>query len=432
MADIRDPDLRKRAHGDVLCAVKAVKEEEDALATFHQEVSIMTMLKQCPYVAEILGFADKPPTAVMKYYRFGSLADVIHADKNLAGITSDMFDALMISEFFKDIASGLAYIHDRGVVHSDIKPANILLDINKETMKFFCVICDFGVATIVNQRLMKVKAFQQSEIIGASLPYISPEHWVRISKPNYDPQLDLPEILKAGDVYSYGITLWEAMARDGPWKAIPDMERMRILVLDMNQRPQNDYLNSLIANLPIYKKMYSIVEACWGAKAVDRPTMMMVKKDIQAIVEEIKAQREETPKNRNTSGGVMSTNETPVLQRSGNRSEAMPKPEFSPHNRHIHTVATVRRSQSSVAQESQAHRSAANLRGETFGRSQNNLTVRKLREGEGKLNNSANNLNSPLRVNMEQAPKIAQAKRARGVTSGALQGSHGHLSKPNV
>ena len=45
--------------------------------------------------------------------------------------------------FFKQIISGLAYLHRKGVAHRDIKPENLLLD-EDEVIK----ISDFGMATI--------------------------------------------------------------------------------------------------------------------------------------------------------------------------------------------------------------------------------------------------------------------------------------------
>ena len=46
-----------------------------------------------------------------------------------------------------DIARGLSHIHDLGIVHFDVKPKNIMLNV-RENNQIECAIGDFGVSTI--------------------------------------------------------------------------------------------------------------------------------------------------------------------------------------------------------------------------------------------------------------------------------------------
>ncbi len=69
----------------------------------------------------------------MKFVRGHSLAELI-ADRG-------PLDLVKCLRFVEQVASALHYAHDRGVVHRDVKPANVMIDENG-----WAVVCDFGVA----------------------------------------------------------------------------------------------------------------------------------------------------------------------------------------------------------------------------------------------------------------------------------------------
>src|SRR5262249_23150122 len=117
----------------------------------------------------------------------------------------------------------VAYAHDVGVVHCDIKPANIMIGRYGETF-----VLDWGLALTFDRTTefrvgapsMRPGAVNDlSEIVqrGGTLGYMSPEQ--------LDPQ---QSIGPASDVYSLGATLYEILTGAAPFRAHDKQEIERI------------------------------------------------------------------------------------------------------------------------------------------------------------------------------------------------------------
>ena len=107
----------------------------------------------------------------------------------------------------KQLCKGLKYLHNKNVVHFDLKPANVLYVTNPSTGKRVYKLTDFGLA----------KKFETSgpraTDAGGTRDYTAPE----VGK--------VPEFsAKKADIYSLGCTL-AVMLFGGPWKQITDMFR---------------------------------------------------------------------------------------------------------------------------------------------------------------------------------------------------------------
>ena len=87
-----------------------------------REVEKLVFLSADRYVVQLLevGWESDPPYYVMEYIENGSLDDFLKSHALLP--TNEAV------ELFREIAIGLAHAHGKGVLHCDLKPANILLD----------------------------------------------------------------------------------------------------------------------------------------------------------------------------------------------------------------------------------------------------------------------------------------------------------------
>jgi serine/threonine protein kinase len=107
------------------------------------------------------------------------------------------------------IAQGLHYAHEQGLIHRDVKPANIV--ITRELQAF---LVDFGVAKWVLDKSTK-SLTSEGEVLG-SLAYMAPEY-VKEGRPALD---------RRCDVYGLGVVLYEAITQGLLPYGDPDDEDM--------------------------------------------------------------------------------------------------------------------------------------------------------------------------------------------------------------
>src|SRR5262249_40967530 len=132
------------------------------------------------------------------------------------------------------VAAGLAAAHAQGLVHRDVKPANILLENGVERVK----ITDFGLARTVDDA-----SLTQSGFVAGTPPYMSPE---QANGAKIDPRSDL---------FSLGSVLYTLCAGHAPFRAETPMAVLRRVCED-TPRPLRevnpdipDWLAALITRL---------------------------------------------------------------------------------------------------------------------------------------------------------------------------------------
>jgi len=110
------------------------------------------------------------------------------------------------------------YMQNIGIVHRDLKSANVLLETipfgtNKSILR--AVVCDFGLARVTH-RAISVDGQKFKDIGGFSPRYAAPEVLASVA---FNMVTD-PEADKKSDVYSFAIILWEMLARATPWEGL--------------------------------------------------------------------------------------------------------------------------------------------------------------------------------------------------------------------
>src|SRR5262249_11837703 len=116
------------------------------------------------------------------------------------------------------LAEALAFVHEQGIYHLDVKPSNVLLCPNGRPM-----LLDFNLS--FDRQLAKHEA-------GGTPPYMSPEQLLSIP-----PRRDgaLPRIDAQSDLYSLGVLLYEFLTGTYPFGPLPmqlPVEELRSLLLE--------------------------------------------------------------------------------------------------------------------------------------------------------------------------------------------------------
>src|SRR5712664_1179549 len=104
------------------------------------------------------------------------------------------------------LAAALGQVHRHGLIHKDIKPANVLVDAAGNVR-----LTGFGIASRLTRER---QAPAPPEIIAGTLAYMAPEQTGRMNR----------SIDSRSDLYSLGVTLYEMLTRSLPFTASDAME----------------------------------------------------------------------------------------------------------------------------------------------------------------------------------------------------------------
>jgi tRNA A-37 threonylcarbamoyl transferase component Bud32 len=158
------------------------------LERFHGEVRVARLVSH-PNVCRVfdIGEVDGTPFISMEYVDGEDLASLL---TRIGRLPSDK--AL---EAARKLCAGLSAAHDRGVIHRDLKPQNIMINKRGDV-----VIMDFGLAAIADQ-------LSGPEVRNGTPAYMAPE------------QLRGAGVTQASDIYALGLVLYELFTGKQPYDA---------------------------------------------------------------------------------------------------------------------------------------------------------------------------------------------------------------------
>ena len=186
------------AHDELLDRAVAVKvlaqhlsEDERARARFEREARAAAGLSSHPNVATIYDVGEHEGRAfiVMELMRGGSVADVLRR--------GDRIEHQRALRWLREAAAGLDAAHAAGIVHRDVKPANLLLD-DRDRL----AIGDFGIARLAWEE----QVTQTGQVLGTAA-YLAPEQ--AMGEP----------AVAASDRYALAVVAFELLTGEKPFQA---------------------------------------------------------------------------------------------------------------------------------------------------------------------------------------------------------------------
>ncbi len=179
---------------------------------FHREARLVASLRH-PHIVQVYDFAieygdaatdaDDQPFMVMEYFDGGSLKDRLAQLRN----RGEAMPLNEITRIIVAIAAALDYAHARGMIHRDVKPANILFR-SQDAAQSVPVLTDFGIARIVGEAARASHTSPSSGVVGTPA-YMSPEQAAG----------EGGSVDARSDMYSLGIVLYEMVCGRVPFRA---------------------------------------------------------------------------------------------------------------------------------------------------------------------------------------------------------------------
>lgn len=166
---------------------------------FHANTKVLPILQKLKgkgYLTETVDYGDD--FELLEYFPEGSAAD--------AGIKGNAQAILAIAV---KTAMALDQMHKTGVIHKDVKPANILL---KDRTLWDCVLCDFGIADILEDNGLCTTRQVRTPIYAAPEVY-DPQNAIFLEGKTYC------ELTPKADFYSLGMTILSLWLGEGAFQA---------------------------------------------------------------------------------------------------------------------------------------------------------------------------------------------------------------------
>ena len=205
VADQLEPIRRRVA----LKLIKPGMDSKTVLARFEAERQALALMDH-PNIAKVLDAGtteDGRPYFVMELVKGTPMTEFCDARK---------LTPRERLELFVPVCQAIQHAHQKGIIHRDVKPSNVLVALHDE--KPVPKVIDFGVAKAVGQQLTEKTVYTGFGALIGTPAYMAPE------QATFN-QLDIDT---RADVYALGVLLYELLAGSTPFEP----ERLRKAALD--------------------------------------------------------------------------------------------------------------------------------------------------------------------------------------------------------
>lgn len=198
-----------KARHELLGTTVALKVIHDALVhdpearqRFLNEARAVAALKH-PHIAQLVD-CDEHDGALFCAFEFcdaGTLDGYLSPSAPMAEKTALLYGM--------QAAEALAYVHEKGYLHRDLKPTNLMLSMVPGTDQATLKIIDFGLVKSLGQ----ASELTRKGMFRGTLLYTSPE---QLRNEGMDERANVPALDERADVFALGMTLWHLLSGGPP------------------------------------------------------------------------------------------------------------------------------------------------------------------------------------------------------------------------
>ena len=230
-------------------AVKVMKseyaEDKDAVRRFHREARAASLLTH-PHTIRVFDFGqseDGDLYMVLEYLTGRTLTKALKAEGRLS--------EERVAKIAREICQSLTEAHQKGLVHRDLKPDNVML-VDTVGDPDFVKVLDFGVVKMVSGSSAGESGVTKAGVVVGTPQYMSPEQ-----------AQGLRELTSAVDIYALGVLMYQALSGQRPFEGESPME----VLMAHAHKP----VPELPPDCPVTPEMRVLIRSMLAKNPVARP-----------------------------------------------------------------------------------------------------------------------------------------------------------------
>ncbi|EJU01860.1 kinase-like protein [Dacryopinax primogenitus] len=254
----------KRSSDGMEVALKGLRinhEDQVLIKLLIREISIWSTLDH-PNVLPFLGLSIQPgwriPCLVSPWLTHGNVMKYL-----------ELHDDADRAELIDGVADGLKYLHEKGVVHGDVKGANILVASDGHP-----VLADFGLSVMEEQNS---QGQTTTQTFAGSMRWMAPE---RLAPDQFGMGARTSRTF-ASDIYSFGMTIYEIYSGNLPFHELGNMEASIAVV--NGRRPVHP--GDVAIQRGLTPNLWIFITRCWEQKPDARPELSELAQDLDGSVD---------------------------------------------------------------------------------------------------------------------------------------------------